>query len=107
MKQAGDREKSLLRAAVADLLPDGILDRRKSPFPKLQDPNYEAALRDQLRELTSDGTSPIADLLDQPRLDAVLAGPADAERLGISRLSTEMAITLDLWVREQGVTISA
>jgi len=107
MKQADDREKSLLRAAVADLLPDGILDRRKSPFPKLQDPNYDAALRDQLRELTSDGTSPIADLLDQPRLDAVLAGPADAERLGISRLSTEMAITLDLWVREQGVTISA
>ena len=107
MKVADGREKSLLRAAVADLLPPEVLDRRKSPFPKIQDPAYDEALRGQLRELTVDAASPIADLLDRSRLDAAVSGAAPAPRPGISRLSVEIAIGLDLWVREQGITIAA
>ncbi|MEK8146026.1 asparagine synthase C-terminal domain-containing protein [Streptomyces sp. M10(2022)] len=34
MKVADGREKSLLRAAVADLLPQGVLQRRKSAYPR-------------------------------------------------------------------------
>jgi asparagine synthase (glutamine-hydrolysing) len=107
MKRADGREKSLLRAAVSDLLPPEILNRPKSPFPKLQDPAYDAALLRQLRECTEGGTSPVADLLDGSRLEAVLSEPAVGERLGISRMSIEMTIMLDLWVREQRVTIAA
>jgi asparagine synthetase B (glutamine-hydrolysing) len=38
MKSFDGREKSLLRAAVADLPPAAVLDRRKSLYPGTQDP---------------------------------------------------------------------
>jgi asparagine synthase (glutamine-hydrolysing) len=112
MKSADGREKSLLRAAVADLLPADIRDRRKSLFPTLQDPAYAAALRGRLRELVEDASSPIAWLLDPARLRAVLTGeairtnPYGAASEGVNRLSIETAIMLDLWVREHGVTLA-
>ena len=105
MKSAGGREKALLRAAVRDLVPAEVLDRKKSPFPKLQDPAYDAALRQRLRELAADSASPIADLLDSAAVASVLAGEADAPAVG--RMSIEMAIMLDTWVREQKVTVAA
>src|SRR5690606_7137830 len=45
MKAFDGREKSILRAATRDLLPDSIADRVKSPYPSTQDPAYEQALR--------------------------------------------------------------
>lgn len=39
-KNYGGREKGLLRYAMQDLLPENILYRKKSPFPKTFDPNY-------------------------------------------------------------------
>ncbi|MFF0018054.1 asparagine synthase (glutamine-hydrolyzing) [Streptomyces sp. NPDC005374] len=107
MKEADGREKSLLRDAVRDLMPAEVLDRPKSPFPKLQDPAYDEALRAQLGELTRDSASPVANLLDKSRVEAVLSGAPGAAQRGISRASVEMTIGLDLWVREQGVTVAA
>lgn len=107
LKAADGREKSLLRAAVRDLLPAEVLERKKSPFPKLQDPGYDAALRTRLRELTADGSSPIGELLDASRVDAALTGAEAPDEPRIGRMSIEMAITLDAWVREQKVEVAA
>ncbi len=41
-------EKSLLRDAAADLLPDYILHRKKSPYPKTHNPAYEQRIRAKL-----------------------------------------------------------
>ena len=101
LKVADGREKSLLRAAVRDLLPAEVLERKKSPFPKLQDPGYDAALRTRLRELAADGSSPIGELLDTSRVDSALSGAEAPDAPRIGRMSVEMAITLDTWVREQ------
>jgi asparagine synthase (glutamine-hydrolysing) len=114
MKSADGREKSLLRAAVADLVPADIVGRRKSPFPILQDPAYGAALREELRELVESTPDPAAGLLDPARLDAVLTDPLETPLgtpfgelpSGVNRLSIETAIMLDLWTRELGVTIA-
>ncbi|QHS50139.1 asparagine synthase (glutamine-hydrolyzing), partial (plasmid) [Klebsiella michiganensis] len=54
MKSNDGREKSLLRAAVKDLLPESILTRTKTPYPATQDPTYEIGLRHQLQEILSD-----------------------------------------------------
>jgi asparagine synthase (glutamine-hydrolysing) len=106
MKSPNGREKGLLRAAFADVLPSEVIDRRKSPFPRIQDPAYGEALRDQLRELVDDGSSPIDGLLDPAALKTVLTDPA-AVQSPITRVGVEMAIMLDLWVREHGVTVAA
>ncbi|MFL6136559.1 MAG: asparagine synthase (glutamine-hydrolyzing) [Frankiaceae bacterium] len=100
------REKSLLRAAVRDLLPPSVLDRVKAPFPTTQDPAYAAGLRDQLRTIAEDATSPVHALLDRDRVTAALRGPAHGAQLGITRLSVDMAVQLHHWLTSSDLTLS-
>jgi asparagine synthase (glutamine-hydrolysing) len=92
------REKSLLRAAVRDLLPRSVIERRKSPYPSTQDPGYEIALREQLDRLLLERTSPVLDLLDLDRARAVLGTELGAVSLDGSRRSIELTITLHEWL---------
>jgi hypothetical protein len=45
------REKSLLRPAPADLLPESVVQRVKSPYPSTQDAGYEEILRRRVAAL--------------------------------------------------------
>lgn len=45
------REKGLLRHAMEGLLPEPVLYRKKSPYPKTFDPRYEAMVREELESL--------------------------------------------------------
>ena len=56
MKDYQGREKGLLRYAVKDLLPEQILYRKKSPYPKTFDPHYEQLVSDRLRNLLETDT---------------------------------------------------
>jgi asparagine synthase (glutamine-hydrolysing) len=99
------REKSLLRAAVKDVLPISIAERRKSPYPSTQDPSYELALRDQLDKLVAEGTSPVLDLLDAQRVRTLLDSPIGAVSLDAQRRSTELVLTLHDWIAETGTRL--
>ncbi len=71
MKTFDGREKSLLRAACSDVLPDSILRRVKSPYPSTQDPSYGVALRDAVRDLLRGDYLPsqeVADLVDARKM---------------------------------------
>ena len=66
-------EKSLLRDASAGFLPDYILHRKKSPYPKTFDPAYEALVRDRLLiKLRED--SLFSALLNRSAIDSFLIG---------------------------------
>ena len=56
MKDYQGREKGLLRYAVKDLLPEEIVYRKKSPYPKTFDPKYEQLVSDRLRSLLETDT---------------------------------------------------
>ncbi|MDE5466326.1 asparagine synthase (glutamine-hydrolyzing) [Bradyrhizobium sp. CSS354] len=62
-KNFDGREKSLLRAATADLLPPSVVQRVKSVYPSIQDPAYYKMLRTQLTALVNDGNTAVAPLL--------------------------------------------
>jgi asparagine synthase (glutamine-hydrolysing) len=96
LKTFDGREKSLLRAASAGLVPQEILQRRKSPYPMVRDPRYRAALSDQLRQLLA-GDSPVLPLLDVAAVRALLLD-ADVERR-FPREGLEFVLDLDLWLR--------
>jgi len=98
MKSFDGREKSLLRAAVKDLLPESVLNRVKSPYPTTQDPTYRRALRDGLARLMEDPNAPIRPLLDLDRVKAVLKGPASGIDIGITRPSIDLALQLNTWL---------
>jgi asparagine synthase (glutamine-hydrolysing) len=99
------REKSLLRAAVKDVLPTSISERRKSPYPSTQDPSYELALREQLDKLVADGTSPVLELLDLQRVHRLLDSPIRAVSLDGQRHSTELILALHDWIIQTGTRL--
>ena len=70
-------EKHLLRTATADLLPRELLFRKKSPYPKTYNPNYERILRDRLLSIISDTASPLNALIDPVKVRRFLGQPAE------------------------------
>lgn len=58
------REKGLLREAVRGLVPDDIIDRKKSPYPKTHNPEYTKEVSKMLRLILEDKTSPIHQIVD-------------------------------------------
>jgi asparagine synthase (glutamine-hydrolysing) len=106
MRSFDGREKSLLRAAVGDLLPPAVRDRVKAPFPSTQDRRYAAGLREQLRRIAGDERAPVRPLLDADRLAAALRGPDFGARLGITRLSVDWTVHLNQWLRSRPVTFT-
>ena len=96
---ADGREKSLLRAAVAPLLPKAVLDRVKAPYPAAHDPAYDTAIRAQASDLLATPNAPAWDLLDPGQLRQRLNRP-DADRA--TRAGLDFALNLDLWLRHRG-----
>ncbi|SMF86855.1 asparagine synthase (glutamine-hydrolysing) [Streptomyces sp. Amel2xC10] len=90
------REKSLLRAAVADLLPPPVLERRKSPYPLVRDPAYRTALTSQVTRLLADG-GPALDLLDTAAVRRLLLEAGAESRF--PREGLELVLDLDQWLR--------
>ncbi|MES0039822.1 asparagine synthase (glutamine-hydrolyzing) [Mesorhizobium sp. M0046] len=66
------REKSLLRAATADLLPQSVVQRVKSVYPPIQDPTYDTMLRTRFRALLDDRNAAVAPLLSVDRARTLL-----------------------------------
>lgn len=58
------REKGLLRKAMEGILPDNVLWRRKSPYPKTMDPGYEARISRRLRKLLENPEAPLFSLVN-------------------------------------------
>jgi len=104
MKVADGREKSLLRAAVRDLLPQSVLERKKSPYPTVQDPAYRTGLRAQLKAITEDSGARVNGLLDTDRVKSVLTDATFGLRAGVTRMSIEAAVQMHHWF-ESGVTV--
>jgi asparagine synthase (glutamine-hydrolysing) len=107
MKTFDGREKSLLRAAVADLLPESVVRRRKSPYPSIQDPAYERALRERLAEVLADPDAPVAALLNARRIHELMNLPVDSTGFGPARRAVELALGLDQWLRRYPVRLLA
>lgn len=80
MKSQNGIEKSLLRDAVKGLLPDSVLFRKKSPYPKTYDPAYEKLLADNLIEVIEDTSSPINRFVDKKKVYAFIHEKKDYGR---------------------------
>ncbi|MQS08822.1 asparagine synthase (glutamine-hydrolyzing) [Streptomyces alkaliphilus] len=106
MKTFDGREKSLLRAAVRDLLPEEVLDRPKAPFPVSQDPTYAKTLHQEFHEVLEDPHSPVLPLLDTVASRDFLAGLREGDRQDwLHRMNVEMVLQVNTWLRDHGVTL--
>ena len=66
------REKGLLRYAMESYLPQEVLYRKKSPYPKTWDPRYEQIMRQRLSALLQQKDAPIFSLVDRTALSRLL-----------------------------------
>ena len=65
MKAYKGREKGLLRHIMKGILPDEIVDRKKSPYPKTHNPTYLKAVKSMLTDIMKNPDSPINYLLNR------------------------------------------
>lgn len=72
MKDHNNCEKGLLRYAMRDYLPDEVLYRKKSPYPKTHNPSYRKAVSDILDTIISDNTSPLLNFIRKDKLTELL-----------------------------------
>lgn len=97
LKSFDGREKSLLREATADVLPQSVYDRVKSPYPSTQDPKYAVALQDHAKDLLSRPAHRVFDLVDRDRV--ARAANRDTPQIAqSSRRGLERTLDLALWL---------
>ena len=65
MKTYSGREKGILRYALRGILPDEIVTRKKSPYPKTHNPSYLSAVKEGVMEILNDTNAPILPFLDR------------------------------------------
>lgn len=73
MKALNGREKGLLRYIMKDLLPEEIVNRKKSPYPKTWNPTYLACVKQMLTKIMTDKNAPINNLLNREYILEILA----------------------------------
>lgn len=110
MKALNGREKGIVRAAFRGLLPDSIIDRKKSPYPKTHNPLYFELCANKVQEILSDSTSPIRDILDPEGVESIIQNPEQISSPWYGQLMRApqilaYIIQLDYWFRKNTVSI--
>ncbi|OON91164.1 MAG: hypothetical protein ATN34_05560 [Epulopiscium sp. Nele67-Bin002] len=107
IKFAGDVEKSLLRQAMHEYLPDKILNRKKSPYPKTHDPVYEQKVIAILKDRLNDKSSILSEILNMTQFEDFLASSNQTwfGQLMSRPQLVSWLIQLDYWFTELNVTI--
>lgn len=72
IKALNGREKGLLRYVCKDILPQEIVERKKSPYPKTHNPTYLARVKSMLSEIMSNPNAPINSLLNRQYILEIL-----------------------------------
>ncbi|MCA1188719.1 MULTISPECIES: asparagine synthase (glutamine-hydrolyzing) [unclassified Saccharopolyspora] len=99
MKSFDGREKSLLRAATRDVLPESVLQRVKSPYPSTQDPGYAGKLQAMGREVLADPDHPMFQVIYRKWFDATVSTPP-AELPGYEREKLDRALDIAAWLEQ-------
>lgn len=72
MKALNKREKGLLRHISKKILPEEIVERKKSPYPKTHNPTYLAKVKKMLLDIMEDKSAPINNILNRKYILEIL-----------------------------------
>lgn len=72
MKMHENREKGILRKALEGILPNEVLYRKKSPYPKTHHPVYTKLVSDWLEEILADRSSVLYELFNEQKLKEIV-----------------------------------
>ena len=103
------QEKGLLREAMKDFLPEPVLRRKKSPYPKTHHPAYLTAVRRLLEELVWDTAAPIWQIVRRDRAAGLLGAENNPQPWYGQLMTTPQTIAyllqVDYWLRKYRVRL--
>jgi asparagine synthase (glutamine-hydrolysing) len=110
VKMHKGREKGVLREALKDTLPDDILLRKKSPYPKTHNPSYETTVKKLMTEILNDAGSPLLPLINRTAVEKLLQISSDYGKPWFGQLMATpqmlaYLIQVDAWLREYNIEI--
>lgn len=105
------REKGLLRAALEGILPEEIIYRKKSPYPKTHNPIYTDIVCNMMRKILDDKSSPIHEVIDEQVVREIVKTKGESYKTPwYGQLMTgpqliAYLVQVDTWLREYNVNI--
>lgn len=112
IKMYGGREKGLLRKALEGVLPEEVLYRKKSPFPKTHNPNYLQAVRRKALARLDDPASPLHQFVQADRIREIAASEDASSHLpwfGQLMSGPQLfayLLQVDSWLREYNIRVA-
>lgn len=111
IKSYGGREKGIIRKAMKGILPDAIVLRKKSPYPKTYNPSYTKAVCLKVEEILKNKKSLISSILDYDNVinlmeksDDLNVTPWYGQLMRIPQLMAYI-IQLDCWIKKFKIEI--
>ncbi len=101
-------EKGLLRSAMAGILPDSVLWRKKSPYPKTYDPGYLRIVSSWLKRILDDHNAPLLQLVKKESLEQLLTAettwPWYGQLMKVPQTIAYM-LQIDFWLRKYRISL--
>lgn len=105
LRRLNNKDRGLLREAMRGLLPPDILERKKNPYPRPHDPDYDARIKYMLSEIVLDPGSPVKNLLNLKTLESMIKQQPEISKRYTSRSQLYgWLIQLDHFMRMNGIT---
>ena len=101
-------EKGLLRTAMEGLLPDEVLYRKKSPYPKTYDPRYLQLVSSRLQAIIDDPQAPIHQIVCKQALQSLLTDTFEWPWYGqLMRVPQTIAYMLQInfWLQHYHISV--
>ena len=110
MKNYQNREKGLLRHALTGLLPEDVLWRKKSPYPKTHNPQLWQIVKEMALATIAETDAPVLQLVDPQAVRGIAAGEAAANIPWFGQLMKTpqllaYIVQLDAWLRRYRISI--
>jgi len=104
------REKGLLREALRGILPEDIINRKKSPYPKTYDPMFEKSTRNLINEILDNPNSKISSIVDKDYIRTLIKDESNPSRpwygqlMDLSRMFAYL-VQIEQWLNEYDIKI--
>ena len=104
------REKGILREAMKGILPDSIVFRKKSPYPKTHNPMYFALIKKEITKVLKNKNSILSQILDYNNIYEIMEHPESisspwyGQLMGAAQIMAYI-IQINYWLNEYEIDI--
>ncbi len=102
--------KGLLKDVAKSILPEQVLRRKKSPYPKTYNPNYEKMLKEKLRSVLAYQDAPIHKLINHKTIESLMNADSDYGKPWFGQLMATpqmyaYLIEIDFWLTQYDIKL--